>query len=50
MARTPYLLEFAQRHRLRCITIDDLARYMRAQQQQQHQQNGSGSQAAGLAA
>lgn len=34
MARTPYLLEFAQRHGLRVITIDDLAQYIRMQQKQ----------------
>lgn len=32
MAQTPQLLEFARRHDLRCITIDDLAQYMRSQQ------------------
>lgn len=48
MARTPYLLEFAQRHGLRCITIDELACYISAQRQQQQQQqtNGSGAGAA----
>ena len=27
MARTPQLLEFAKKHRLRCITIADLVRH-----------------------
>ena len=28
MARTPYLLEFARLHGLRCITIADLVQYL----------------------
>ena len=41
MARTPYLLDFAQRHGLRVVTIDDLAQYICMQQQASG--NGSGS-------
>jgi hypothetical protein len=41
MARTPYLLDFAQRHGLRVVTIDDLAQYIRMQQQASG--NGSAS-------
>lgn len=44
MARTPYLLDFAQRHGLRVVTIDDLAQYIRMQQQASG--NGSGSSSA----
>lgn len=48
MARTPYLLEFAQRHGLRVITIDDLAHYIRMQQA--NGSNGSGSGSSGAVA
>jgi hypothetical protein len=46
MARTPYLLDFAQRHDLRVVTIDDLAQYIRMQQQASGSGNGSGSSSA----
>lgn len=43
MARTPHLLDFAQRHGLRVVTIDDLARYIRMQQQASGNGSGGGS-------
>lgn len=43
MARTPYLLDFAQRHGLRVVTIDDLAQYIRMQQQASGNGSGGGS-------
>ncbi len=33
MLQTPQILEFAQRHGLRAITIDDLAHYITATQE-----------------
>ena len=43
MARTPYLLDFAQRHGLRVVTIDDLAQYIRMQQQASGNGSGDGT-------
>jgi hypothetical protein len=43
MARTPYLLDFAQQHGLRVVTINDLAQYIRMQQQASGNGSGNGS-------
>ena len=38
MARTPYLLEFARMHAIKCITIADLVHYLQGHAHVQQQQ------------